>query len=575
MGAPKGRTSPWRRRSLGEGLRYRLVNRSLANPFNNTHLGIANMADDIPELIDFAEELLSSLPNSPLGSSATEWMTKARDFASACMHGEELKPELAAVISVRERGELRRAVISIRTAGQQFQGALTALEATNSLTLVITKLNKIPLGSRHKFSWMNADPDEVDDLLPLASRKAFDEDIAVAILECSPTRPLALLMMDIDHFKKVNDSHGHQVGDEVLIAAANVVHNSIDGKGKGYRYGGEELTVLLPNTTVLEAISSAERIRASIEALAFSKTGLQVTISIGVAGCENTTMTSAQLVGETDKLLYEAKEKGRNKVIPRFGWSGIPSTANSAEKRPKSSDFSHQTRPTWSPSVFWDINNAFAKIPKGDGSDIAININDGEHIFLRLVPSVSIDPINPTDALKLVQQGGLIPMTDSLFGLHADRNRHGAFVYAHVDGPIHHVTELLKNGELWGIDAYSINKKFRMESANVNFGYFPCSYFELVFKLALTNYLTFTKNTLRISPPLKLIAGATRVEGYKMSLPSSHFHTPFGGNVVEQNIVYSAIIQTYEQKPFDILLPFFEYVWRECGLERPKLEVLD
>jgi diguanylate cyclase (GGDEF)-like protein len=90
-------------------------------------------------------------------------------------------------------------------------------------------------------------------------------------------------MLDLDHFKAVNDTHGHLVGDEVLIECADTIARRCRHKGKVYRFGGEEIAVLLPNFTVSEAVALAESIRSEIEAGTMSSKKLSITVSIGVA----------------------------------------------------------------------------------------------------------------------------------------------------------------------------------------------------------------------------------------------------------------------------------------------------
>ena len=111
-----------------------------------------------------------------------------------------------------------------------------------------------------------------------------------------------------------------------------------------------------------------------------------------------------------------------------------------------------------------------------------------------------------------------------------------------------------------------------MEWSKVNFGYFPCVDFEQSFYQTLKNYLTFAKNTLNLPLPLKLIAGAIDVEGYRMTPPpgmSFGGFERFAGNVVEQHLIYKTKIENYDEDPSVILIPYFKYVWEECGLERP------
>jgi diguanylate cyclase (GGDEF)-like protein len=153
-----------------------------------------------------------------------------------------------------------------------------------------------------------------DDLLPVLRRKVFDRDLEALGSSASEGEPLSLLMLDVDHFKVVNDTHGHPVGDEVLIECANIVAGRCRYKGKVYRVGGEEIAVLLPNFTVAEAVALAESIRSQIERKRMSSKRLAITASIGVATTPTHTTEGKQLLKIADEALYAAKHLGRNLV---------------------------------------------------------------------------------------------------------------------------------------------------------------------------------------------------------------------------------------------------------------------
>ncbi|HEV3029313.1 MAG TPA: GGDEF domain-containing protein [Planctomycetota bacterium] len=124
--------------------------------------------------------------------------------------------------------------------------------------------------------------------------------------------PLSLIMVDVDHFKKVNDTHGHVTGDKVLKGVAELLMKKVRG-GSAYRYGGEEMAVLLPKADLEGAAQVAERLRAAIEAHKIA--GVKVTASFGVAQCEPGLADPPALVEKADQALYRAKEGGRNRVV--------------------------------------------------------------------------------------------------------------------------------------------------------------------------------------------------------------------------------------------------------------------
>ncbi|HEY5085146.1 MAG TPA: PleD family two-component system response regulator [Rhizomicrobium sp.] len=132
-------------------------------------------------------------------------------------------------------------------------------------------------------------------------------------------KPLAFVIMDIDYFKSVNDSHGHDIGDEVLKEFASRIAANVRGIDLACRYGGEEFVVVMPDTDVAFACQVSERLRQSIETTPFEISRapgkLNLTISIGIAGSEGESDTAQALLHRADQALYRAKRTGRNKVV--------------------------------------------------------------------------------------------------------------------------------------------------------------------------------------------------------------------------------------------------------------------
>jgi len=127
-----------------------------------------------------------------------------------------------------------------------------------------------------------------------------------------------VLMIDIDHFKEINDDHGHLAGDMVLREVARLLTDSVRTVDSVGRYGGEEFLLVLPHTTRADAVKTAERIRKRIEEHAFwtGEKELEVTVSVGISSfpAEGVDSPSA-LLREADIALYRAKESGRNRVV--------------------------------------------------------------------------------------------------------------------------------------------------------------------------------------------------------------------------------------------------------------------
>ncbi|MDQ7780498.1 MAG: diguanylate cyclase, partial [Planctomycetota bacterium] len=131
--------------------------------------------------------------------------------------------------------------------------------------------------------------------------------------------PLSLIMADVDHFKRFNDSQGHVEGDTVLRSVGRLILGSIRSIDVAARYGGEEFVIVLPETGKSAATAMAERLRETVENHAFSQkeggTAQKITISLGVAALGENAAAVNELVRQADAALYEAKRAGRNKVV--------------------------------------------------------------------------------------------------------------------------------------------------------------------------------------------------------------------------------------------------------------------
>jgi len=159
-----------------------------------------------------------------------------------------------------------------------------------------------------------------DPLTGIANRRKMTDQIAH---ELERTRrfhhPLSLLMIDIDHFKRINDTFGHDVGDKAIVAVARLLTESMRSIDLGARFGGEEFVLLMPETHVEVAVQAAERLRERVSQLRIqAEDGAQValTISVGVAAADplGAQDTPSSLLVRADKALYRAKKDGRNRV---------------------------------------------------------------------------------------------------------------------------------------------------------------------------------------------------------------------------------------------------------------------
>lgn len=171
------------------------------------------------------------------------------------------------------------------------------------------------------------DYSERDSLTGLLNRKTFDEKFSKMAAYTAPTdcsqqddderrsssdeREQWLAVVDIDHFKRVNDTFGHLYGDEVLILVANLLRASFRSHDRIFRFGGEEFVILLRSTTLEDARKIFERFRASVEQYHFPQVG-QVTVSVGFVSIS--AETPVVILGHADQALYYAKTHGRNQV---------------------------------------------------------------------------------------------------------------------------------------------------------------------------------------------------------------------------------------------------------------------
>ena len=162
-----------------------------------------------------------------------------------------------------------------------------------------------------------------DHLIGIHNRRYLDRKMEEEISRARRYgMQLSMLLLDIDHFKIVNDNYGHQIGDRVLMSLGQLLFREVRDTDIVARYGGEEIAVLAPHTSIPRAIELAERLRRSVEKSIMvpaneyeKRQAITLTVSIGVAGLGKGVVDYQGLIHRTDKALYEAKQQGRNKVV--------------------------------------------------------------------------------------------------------------------------------------------------------------------------------------------------------------------------------------------------------------------
>ncbi|HAS50390.1 MAG TPA: hypothetical protein DCS21_01010, partial [Gammaproteobacteria bacterium] len=158
-----------------------------------------------------------------------------------------------------------------------------------------------------------------DPLTGLFNRRYLDETLHRELHRCQRDhQPLAVAMLDIDHFKHFNDVYGHEAGDAVLQVVGGLLRQSLRASDIACRYGGEELTLILPGSTLADARIRLDSLRCAIMQLrvVYKKDDLPtITVSIGIAAAGEQETDGAALLGRADTALYLAKEQGRNRVI--------------------------------------------------------------------------------------------------------------------------------------------------------------------------------------------------------------------------------------------------------------------
>jgi diguanylate cyclase (GGDEF)-like protein len=198
---------------------------------------------------------------------------------------------------------------------------ITIVVAVNPV-LAIVAVPTVLLARRFVMHAQLVAQSRIDTKTGLLNASTWEREASVEIARAVRTgTPLALALVDIDHFKAVNDTHGHLVGDKALRAVTDELRSQLRGYDLAGRFGGEEFVILLPQAREVDALNVAERLRAHVAALSIpvkdanpSGPCVRLTISVGVAALDGASRELTQMIAAADAALYHAKRTGRNRT---------------------------------------------------------------------------------------------------------------------------------------------------------------------------------------------------------------------------------------------------------------------
>ncbi|HJU41113.1 MAG TPA: GGDEF domain-containing protein, partial [Tahibacter sp.] len=173
---------------------------------------------------------------------------------------------------------------------------------------------KVEIENRLQVEALLAEAALTDALTGLLNRRAMLEMLEQAVQVSRGQGGFSMILADVDHFKRINDTYGHGVGDQALVATAREFEGLYGDSRHVARWGGEEFFVLLPHTGLMEACRRAEEIRTRVERMPLSPRGLRVTLSLGVAELQPGEPLE-DCLRRCDQALYRAKDAGRNTVV--------------------------------------------------------------------------------------------------------------------------------------------------------------------------------------------------------------------------------------------------------------------
>ena len=253
------------------------------------------------------------------------------------LKGSLTAANLLHTIRVQMRYSQQEMPVLVITAGDSDKNQIEAFRAgANDFVtkpfieeVLITRIRSLLL-IKQQFNALKRQAEEmhrlaITDSLTSVFNRQYLLDVGEELLTLQSNQPVSLLILDIDHFKAVNDNHGHLIGDQVLKSMAVTLKNKLPEDAVPVRFGGEEFCALLPHCSRIKGIAVAEELRMAIEQQLH--TDLNVTVSIGVISNQDHPDTGLnEMLGNADQALYAAKDRGRNRVCV-YGKKGIEGDA--------------------------------------------------------------------------------------------------------------------------------------------------------------------------------------------------------------------------------------------------------
>ncbi|MDD2739192.1 MAG: GGDEF domain-containing protein [Methylomonas lenta] len=308
-----------------------------ANPLNYA-IFYDYVAKQNPNLNTAVDELLNNQKPFDCAASFTLYETY---ICNTSLHSLENINEKIHKVLLQATDAIGKTYTKAEQTNDSFQKKTAILEATSELAVgssilqeIIQETRSLAATSQTRQAQLNAANAEMeqlraelaqvrqiavtDGLTGLLNRRAFDQTLS-EIIEQSGSETTCLSMLDIDHFKQVNDTYGHTIGDHVIKFVAILLKKYAEDHHHVARYGGEELAIIMPNTPKHKAIEISENIRLEMEKSRLKRktdnlTLGQITISIGIAELEPNDNPES-LITRADSALYQAKKSGRNKVM--------------------------------------------------------------------------------------------------------------------------------------------------------------------------------------------------------------------------------------------------------------------